>query len=271
MEAFLDFYYSIPTSVFTAFSVIERVACVLMIFFSSKYRSGFPKAGWYIFALFFPTLAGVVFIIKRKEMGAPDMKACPVCKSKYPKDFTYCHKCNIELDEYNPKKKQAQKVFALLFAVLFIASTLTTTIIDAGVLIDEIFSGEELDGEEPGIAVDGVYYDRNGNSYLSFYEVPLYTKDGECFIYSNATERYESKSDSLAVHECVIDKNGYVAEKAADELEYFPDESDDFEHYEDKDKNRYYPVTLIGWNEKGQVLLRSSYDALDYELLEEKG
>lgn len=76
-------------------------------------------------------------------------------------------------------------------------------------------------------------------------------------IYSNATERYESKSDSLAVHECVIDKNGYVAEKAADELEYFPDESDGFEHYEDKDKNRYYPVTLIGWNEKGQVLLRS--------------
>ncbi len=90
-------------------------------------------------------------------------------------------------------------------------------------------------------------------------------------INSNATERYESKSDSLAVHECVIDENGFVAGIAADELEYIADEADAFDHYEDKDKNRYYPVTLIGWNEKGQVLLRSSYDALDYELLEEIG
>lgn len=271
MDAFLNFYHAIPPITFTVIGIIERIACILMINFSSKYRSGYPRKGWYVFALFFPTIAGVAFFIKRKEMGAPDMKVCPICKSKYPKDFTYCHKCNVELGEYSEKKKKTQKIFAVFFAVLFFASCIVSIGADVISLANNIFSTEDEDDYlyEPGIEVDGVYYDRDGNGYRSFYEVPLYTKDGKKFVYSNATERYESKDASISLYDCVVDKDGYLSEVAVSELEYVDQTLTGDDFYLDADGNKYYPAELIGWNEKGEFLLRSRLDGLDYEVLAE--
>lgn len=270
METVANFYYTIPGALVIFVALLARVSCLLMIFFSSKYRSGYPKAGWYIFGLFFPFIAGIIFFVRRKEMGSPDMKACPVCKSKYPKDFTYCHKCNVELGEYDEKKKNAQKALAVLFTALFFVScavSLADEVVGLAVTLFADINDEQEYYNEPGIEVDGAYFDRDGNSYFSFREVPFYTKDGKKLVYSNATERYESKELSLSLDDCVFDRNGFLSETPASELEPVEQKSSGDIFYLDADNNRYYPARLIGWNEKGEFLLRSEADGLDYEVL----
>lgn len=271
MDDLLIRFYEIPNVVFAVIGLLERIFCILMIYFSSKYRSGFPKGGWYIFAFLFPLATGIVFFVRRKEMGAPDMKACPICKSKYPKDFTYCHKCNVELGEYDPQKKKTQKVLAAVFSVMFFVCGAASFVTNGVNLLAWDYFPAQDDGQaesgEPGVAVDGVYYDRDGNSYLSFLEVPLYTKDGKKFVYSNATERYESRDSSLSEYDCVVGEDGYLCETPASELKYVSDGLSGDTYYEDAKRNRYHSIFFIGWNEKGELLLCSEYDKLDYEVI----
>ena len=271
MDDFFIRFYEIPDICFAAVGLLERICCLLMIYFSSKYRSGYPRAGWYIFGFFFPFVTGVIFLFKRKEMGAPDMKSCPICKSKYPKDFTYCHKCNVELGEYDPKKKKTQKTFSVLFAVVFLLCGAVTLANSSISLIAWNYyppdDGEVEEYVDPGINIDGAYYDRDGNSYMSFYDIPFYTKDGKRFAYSNATERYESQDGYLNEYDCVVGEDGYLCATPADELDYVSDDLSGDAYYEDAEHNKYYSILLIGWNENGELLLRSDADRLDYEVI----
>lgn len=164
-----------------------------------------------------------------------------------------------------------QKVLAAVFSVMFFFCAAVSFVTNGVGLLARNYFPMQDDGQTdtggPGIAIDGVYYDRDGNSYMSFLEVPLYTKDGKKFVYSNATERYESRDLSLSEYDCVIGEDGYLCETPASELKYVSDGLSGETYYEDAKRNRYYSIFFIGWNEKGELLLCSEYDSLDYEVV----
>lgn len=268
MEAIYTFFEVVPAFVPSLVSVGSRLIAILFIYFASKYRNGNPGIKWYILAFFFPFIVTVVFLSKRKELGSPEMKVCPICKAKYPTTFVSCYKCNAELLEYDENKKKAQKAVAIISAVLFFALwtfSFAYSVMGALLPANGIFSDGITDHERSyGVSSDGFYYDRNGEKYTSFFDVPFYSKDGEKFTYSYATERYEGKNHSYSIYDCLVDENGFIVPLSGDDLDYHEPKNGSA-YFTDSDSNKYYDITWVGWTEDGTLLADSKFsvDILD--------
>lgn len=299
MSAIFDFVSAIPDFVWTICNVLSVVSLIGLIFFSTKYRNGQHKPLWYILSLFFPMIMFIVFLVQRKEMNGAGMKQCPICHNNYPPQFVTCYKCNIELDEYDEKKSNRNKLLATVCACLFVVITVISIVGSVFSAINMFGSlGEEFD--KPGVYTkisfedeDGnkVYYDAKGNAYTDEYDVPYYTEKGVKYTYNHATYRlHNSDGKSVDLYTAYIDKDGYMVIDKDDSIyinfnrEYFDENENEqievgdlfgveddeklFEAtpyysedsvYTDDDGNIYYDIMLASWTKDGKLITSDEY------------
>lgn len=243
----------------TYFSLICSVTAILVIFFSTRYRNGEHRPLYYVLAAFLPLIGLIVFAVNRKEMNGVGMKRCSSCHRKYPKEFVTCYHCNIELPEYDEKKRNADKILAIVMSVIFAISLVGSaigTVLNVGSIFDDIgsFISDEIGSttrkgfeDEDG---NTVYYDRKGKKYTDIDSVALYTKSGEKYIYSNASGFFQGP-DGKAIDpfSAFVDSNGYLVELDCDNLLY-----EDGVWKSVGDNKVYYDAASASWNEKGELI-----------------
>lgn len=243
-------------------SFLCSVCAILVIYFATKYRNGEHKPLYYVFALFFPLITLIVFAIKRKEMNGVGMKVCPSCHRKYPREFVTCYQCNIELPPYNERKKQIEKVCAIVLSVVFalscVLSSIKTVVSVADFMItavtdilgDDSYSSYFRQGfkDENG---NTCYYDMKGKVYSDPDDVALYTKDGAKYVYSNAADAYlGTDGGRVEYFYAFVDKDGYLVEVDFEDLYSGPS------GYIDEDGNKYYEAPIASWDKDGNLIIK---------------
>ncbi len=267
-------------------TILFHISVPLFICFSTNYRNGEHKTRYYVLGLFFPLIVLIIFLKNRKAMYGAGMKKCPVCGRLYPKEFTYCHNCNVQLDEFDQKKSNTQKALAIISAVVIAVSF--AGMIAFGVHVN-LKAGEELEEminqtekysftDENG---EIIFYDRNGEVYYDMSEIPYYTRDGKKYVYSNALECLSASDGStLNIFECFVDSDGYIVkdngeillaedktEDKTQDIDENADLDDIFEKtieemyvpyfetvFKDKDGNVYYEASEASWNKDGKLI-----------------
>ena len=296
MQELFDFFM-IFIPIIGVLEVFSVVFSILFMHYSAKYRNYELSLGWYICGVLFGIWTLIVFLIKRKNFTGPYLKVCEQCGDRYPESFQMCSKCLIDLPAIDRMKKEKEKKLSRIFGVLITlayVAALVVGIIMGMTFSESIFNGDYLYDSrlDNRISVDGVFYDKKGNSYESWEDVLLYDENGR--VYTYVIQEAETSEDELYLFEetyfvrddgekyfsydCYVTEDGwFYCDKAGilelysadtssmteDELDEYYDglvESYDEEYkyydypYTDKDGNLYYCADEASWNENGELI-----------------
>lgn len=281
-------------------AVLEILSVLFSLQFmhwSAKHMNQKLSLGWYVCGILFGFWTIIVFLIKRKDFSGEEAKTCIQCGDVYLKEAVQCSKCGIDLPEVNGEEKKKQKKLSRVFGALLVITYITAVAIGIvlgvgfGKDINDIVDDELFD-ENFRIAVNGVYYDKLGNSYEDETAVLLYDKEGRTYTYTleeitdeedeiySYEEEYYVRDDGkkYLIYDCYITQDGWFYCDRAYELElYSPDTSNmteeeldafyednlelyeaDYKYYDypyaDKQGNLYYDAFEASWNEKGELI-----------------
>ena len=282
----------------TAVSLLSTVFCVLFMHFCAQHRNHKLGMGWYICGIIFGPWAVLIFLLKRKDFPGSDLKECPSCGNRCPVSYEVCNRCLIELPKVDAaekaKQKKLSKIFGVGVIVTCIASLLAGFAVTAkmfGSMADILGSFEDFYYENDRISVNGVFYDKKGNSYQDEDLVPLYDKEGRVYTYTVIKETnkeygyeydefYYIRDDGEKYYEtdCFVSADGFFYCDKAGLLEYYQPDTDTmtdeeldayykdqmeadkapYKYYNDyvvdKDGNIYYCAYEASWNEKGELI-----------------
>ena len=274
-------------------TMLQRAFAMLYMHFTAKYKNQDLSPGWYIFAFFFPVLAGIVFAVKSKRFRHENTKVCSQCGDKYPETFSMCSRCLIELPDLDdPKrmqKKKLGKIFALVLAVITVVTIVLYVVVGVA-MVKETLELSEFD-ESNRIAIETIagetfYFDKEGEVYYQGDQVPLYGRDGE--IYTRIIKEVEdeafggtyetafyvdSNDNEYDPFNCYVDEEGYFYYDEDfiitwDDSDYDYDaDLEDCEEWFDEENYRYYQDRYVdeegkiyyyadqaSWNEKGELI-----------------
>lgn len=286
--------------ILSVIGIMTTAFCVLFMHFSAQHRNHKLGIGWYICGVIFGPWAVLVFLLKRKDFPGPDLKVCPSCGNRCPLSYEVCNRCLVELPDINTEEKAKQKKLSKLFGIGIIITEVVSIV--AGAIIGATMAKGifemvgDLDysvyDEEYRIAVDGVFYDKKGNSYEKGSDVVLYDAEGRTYtytveevtdedgpIYYQGEEYYvRDDGEKYFACDCYITSEGWFYCDEAYTLEYFyPDtekmtqeeldayyqlqvnqEGDGYRYYyeylTDEKGNIYYNADEASWNEKGELI-----------------
>lgn len=291
MEGLVDLMVYLP--VISLLEVFAAIFSLLFMHYSAKFRNHKLSVGWYVCGVLFGIWTVIIFLIKRKDFPGPEAKICLQCGKSYPEGFEECPRCSIGLPLINPDEKKKQKKLSRGFGVAIIITYLAALVVgifigmNAGDIIDDDMSLLDVDDR---IAVNGVFYDKMGNSYEDEESVLLYDEDGRTYTYS--AEDYEDEEYGLGyyeefyvrddgekyfIYDCYVTEDGWFYCDKACVLEVYPDtasmsekELDAYynalvEYYGEKYKyydypytdeagNLYYCAYEASWNENGELI-----------------
>ncbi|MBR5498431.1 MAG: hypothetical protein IKV76_10680 [Clostridia bacterium] len=293
VEFFETFGVMILFFAISLFQIAAAVFAVLFMHHSARYRNHTLSVGWYICGFLFGLWTLIVFLATRKDFPGPDTKKCPYCGCIFPSTFEECQNCHMPLpvsdEEMKKKDHKLSKIFctlAVIFYVLIIAGTVTVSV----VMVNDIIG--TVTGEYSGnrIAVDGVYYDKMGNSYENEADVLFYDEEGHVYTFTEKeiedddyvtySEWYYVRDDGklYAEYDCYVTEDGWFWCDKADVLEYYspepesmtPEEldayyenmindvEDEYKYYDyplnDADGNKYYSAYEASWNANGELI-----------------
>ena len=280
--------------------------CILYMHYAAQYRNKKLGMGWYICGIIFGPLAVLVFLLKKKDFPGPDLKVCPSCGNRCPVSYEVCNRCLVELPEVDEQEKTKQKKLSKIFGIGVILTFVIDTVLGI-VMMGSMVSGmmemfENFDfSENYRIAVDGVYYDKKGNSYEKETDVPLYDKEGrvytytvethegsEAYLYYTEDEYYvRDDGEKYFAYDCYVTEEGWFYCDKAYILDYYePDtdkmtqeeldayyklqvnqEGDGYRYYYDylvdEDGNKYFEAYEASWNEKGELITEANDPTLN--------
>ncbi len=291
MEVFASLTALIPA--ISALDLLMTVFLILFMHYSAKHRNHQLSVGWYICGFLFGIWTLIVFLIKRKDFPGPKTKVCYQCGRKYPDSFQMCSNCLIELPVINAEEKEKQRKLAKGFGIGVIVTHIAVTVVIA-VLCFVFFSGviDEVFSMNDRIAVNGVYYDKEGNSYENEDDVLLYDEEGKVYTYTEVevkesdyelmayTDYYYVRDDGkkYSVYDCYVTEDGWFYCDRAYELESWSPDTDSMSEeeldayyqeslemseseyryydykYTDSKGNIYYKAYEASWNEKGELI-----------------
>lgn len=203
----------------------------------------------------------------------------------------------IDLPQINAEEKKKEKKLSKIFGVAIIITYVAALII--GIFMGISFTKNILEGNifddswmEDRIAVDGVFYDKMGNSYEKGEDVLLYDEQGRTYTYT--VEEYEDSEDEWFTYteyyyvrddgekyfsyDCYITEDGWFYCDKAGSLETYSVETegmsekeldayynellesadDEYKYYDylytDGNGNFYYYAEEASWNEKGELI-----------------
>lgn len=291
------FNFTVFLPVIGVLEVLTIVLSILFMHYSAKYRNQQLSLAWYICGVLFGFWTLIIFLIKRKDFPGPNTKVCSQCGKEFADSFQICSDCLIELptinEEEKKKEKKLSKVFGILIIIMLIAAV-TTGIIWGATMTDSIIDSLDdmsIDYIER-IPVDGIYYDKTGESYNDDQSVLLYDKDGK--IYSFSVEEVVNEEDEFFsyneyyyvsedgekyfIYDCYVTEDGWfycdkggllelfeedtssMTEEELDEyynnlMELYDKEYKYYDYpYADNDGNIYYRADEASWNEKGELI-----------------
>lgn len=287
MEVLFDLVRYIP--IICLSEVLCIVFSVLFMHFSAKHRNGKLSLGWYICGVLFSFCTVIAFLIKRKAFPGPETKVCYQCSDRFPESFRMCPKCLIDLPEINSGEKEKFGRLSKFFGIGIIVTYLAAVIV--GIFMGNAVqkSIEEYSDVDYRIAVDGVFYDKMGNSYEDENSVLLYDEAGNIYTYTVETvnengfeyeESFYVRSDGQKYfyYDCYVTDEGWFFCDKAGELElkdtdtgsmteeeldeYYnsliEDNEEEYRYYDypytDTDGNIYYDAYEASWNEKGELI-----------------
>ncbi|MBQ8210559.1 MAG: hypothetical protein IJZ35_08265 [Clostridia bacterium] len=282
-------YFMLFFPVLGVFEILAVVFSLLFMHYSAKYRNQKLSTGWYVCGVLFGLWTVIVYLIKRKDFPGPHTKKCFQCGNSFPDSLDECPNCNIALPEINPDEKRKQKKLSRGFGIAFIITYIIIIIagISFGVLLsDNMYDYIEYLDEDDRISVDGVFYDKMGNSYDDEDSVMLYDEDGHTYLYTVETDdaldyekSYYIRDDGkkYVSYDCYVTEDGwFYCDKAfilelysvdtstmtQEELDAYYDEllEDEWEYkyydypYVDREGNLYYAAYEASWNENGELI-----------------
>ena len=222
--------------------ILSVLFSLLFMHYSAKYRNQKLSAGWYVCGILFGFWTIIVFLIKRKDFPGEDAKVCAQCGDVYLKDAVQCPKCGTDLPEANADEKKKQKKLSRIFGAAIVVTFIVAVAVGIifGVVFSEGVIDDKLLDENYRIAVNGVYYDKMGNSYEDETEVLLYDEEGRIYTYTleevadkeddffSYEEEYYVRDDGkkYLIYDCYVTQDGWFYCDKAYELEmYSPDTS----------------------------------------------
>lgn len=294
MDGFFNFMILIP--VLSVLEVTSVIFSLLFMHYSAKYRNKELSVGWYICGFLFGICTLIVFLVKRKDFPGPEAKKCFQCGNNFPDIILECPNCHIMLPEINHDEKKKQKKLGRGFGVAFIITYIAIIIV--GILIG-VFWMDNLDSymdyldADVRISVDGVFYDKKGNSYEDEDSVLLYDEHGHTYTYT--VEEVTDEDDEIFgyegyyyvrddgkkydLYDCYVTEDGWFYCDKAWELEFYSvdtstmteeeldeyydklmmdDSSKEYKYYDypyvDKKGNIYYSADEASWNAKGELI-----------------
>lgn len=204
-------------------SIVTTILAMVFIHYGAKHRNKKLSAGWYIGTFFFPLIAVIVFLNKRKRFPGPNMKVCVACGDKYPPVYEVCGRCLTPLPELDENEKikedKITKITGAAFWVSFAISTVASLVFIFTMMgsifgiIGEITGLDDL-GSRIGITDESgavVYYDKMGNSYENADDVLLYGEDGTT---------YKSEIEAVEEDGITYDQSFYVSDKGETYVDY---------------------------------------------------
>lgn len=277
----------ILTAVMTLLNILTIVFGILFMHYSAKHRNQKLSTAWYVCGIIFGLWTVLVFLFKRKDFPGDKVKVCEQCGVRYPVNFQVCSNCVIELPEYDSEIKNKQKKLSRIFGIAVIV-TYILSLVSVGFYVGGIVNRILNYEEQYRISVDGVFYDKKGNSYENEQDVLLYGEDGEVYTLTIETseidplseEYYYVSSDGEKYFEldCYVTEDGWFYCDKGGLLElYSPDTGtmteeeldkyyenyvmaydDEYRYYDypyiDEDGNYYYCAYEASWNEKGELI-----------------
>lgn len=287
------------------FTILEFAAIaftILYMHFTAKHRNYELSPAWYVCAVFFGFITLMVFLVKKKNFTAPDTKMCVNCGFKFPENYNVCTNCGIDLPpidtEEKEKARKYSKGFGIAVILVYILSGLAgvglgvaTTIAvfeEVEYLLDDEWSFYDASDR---IDVNGVYYDKKGNSYENAEDVLLYDDQGRVYTYVTE-EKYNEDfdytyyeefyvrddGDKYFAYDCYVTADGwFYCDKAGllelysvdtsimteEELDAYyntllEDQVPEYRYYDypyvDADGNLYYDAYEASWNMQGQLI-----------------
>ncbi|MBQ6930950.1 MAG: hypothetical protein IJN38_02375 [Clostridia bacterium] len=284
--------------VLSVLEILVKLFTLLFMHYSAKSRNKKLKGSWYVCGVLFSFWTLVVFLIRRSDFPGEEAKHCKLCGEIYLKEAEHCPKCSVELAESDKAEKQKQKKISRIFFALLVVTSVTSTVFSFAFgedaveeLLGEEWFDEEMLDESSRIAVDGVFYDKTGNSYENENDVLLYDEEGRIYTYTLETtqnehdlfpyeEEYYVRDDGkkYLAYDCYVTQDGWFYCDKACELEmYYVDLSTlskeeldayyeenvemaerDYKYYDypytDEEGNLYYDANEASWNEKGELI-----------------
>ncbi|MGN1442286.1 MAG: hypothetical protein ACI4XE_00450 [Acutalibacteraceae bacterium] len=278
-------------------AALTRVFSILYIVFSCKHYNEDLSIGLCVLAVFFPLIAVIIQLSRKKHFQGEGLKVCRQCGEKLPPSYEVCPRCLAPLEPYDEIKTKKSKmqsnvmlaVFSVSKAVLIVCmvvfiGTCFKTVLE---IADEgIFEPQRI-----SVTVDGkeVYLDKYGNSYDDADDVVLYSKDGTKYVYDDEYSIFVSdKNEEYESICCFVDSDGWFYYDGEDTLNYktMEDEIEDYYAQDDNisdvgldelfskffssldsgvwyddDGNLYYEANTASWNEKGE-LITVQYEAM---------
>lgn len=292
-------------------NIASIIFSILFMHYSAKHRNQPLTTSWYVCGVLFGFITLLVFLVKRSKFPGPDTRVCPQCGEKYIDESQFCVKCSAPLPVLDKEQKAKEHKYAKGFAIAVVVTYVLACILGAFVgamtskaIIEELNAEGVLSGESSfmsdladllatdgdadegtyslstyKIAVDGLYYDKNGNSYGQEGAVPMYTQDGRVFTLSLEEVLDEEDQsyyyanmyvceDGSMYHEldCYVDEDGWFRYDVKDSL-YYGEITDDevsdtpVEYayyafpYTDDEGKRYYSAYEASWNSEGKLIV----------------
>ncbi len=307
MEMYSEIFKYYP--ILSIVSLLATVLCVLFMHYSAQYRNHKLGIGWYICGVLFGPWTVLVFLLKRKDFPGPDLKECPSCGNKCPVNYEVCNRCLFELPSVPTEEKAKQKKLSKIFGIGVIITCIASLIAGFAVtgkmvetVMDAIGDFEDFYFENDRISVDGIFYDKKGNSYEDEDLILLYDEEGRVYTYTviketNAEYGYEydefyyvrDDGEKYYYYDCYVTEDGWFYCDKGHLLEYYyPDtesmseeeldafykeqmELDDSEYkyynnyYTDKEGNIYYTAYEASWNEKGELITAENDPTLEID------
>ena len=309
MNQMMDMYSEIFKyyPILTIIGIMATAFCVLFMHFSAQHRNHKLGVGWYICGVLFGPWTVLVFLLKRRDFPGPDLKVCPSCGNRCPVNFEVCNRCLVELPEVDTAEKAKQKKLSKIFGIGIIITEVVSLVAGAvlgATMAKSIFEMvgdiDSYYNDEYRIAVDGVFYDKKGNSYEKGSDVVLYDKEGRAYTYTTETENQDiyyydeeyyvrDDGEKYFVYDCYVTSEGWFYCDKASTLEYYyPDtekmsqeeldayyqlqvnqEGDGYRYYYeylvDEDGNIYYDAFEASWNEKGELITAENDPTVNVE------
>lgn len=287
-------YYPVMSIV----GILSTVLCVFFMHFSAQHRNHKLGLGWYVCGVLFGPWTVLVFLLKRNDFPGPDLKECPSCGNRCPVSYEVCNRCLVELPKIDTEEKAKQKKLSKILGIGVIVTCTASLLVSFAVagkmfssVIDIIGSFEDFYYENDRISVDGVFYDKKGNSYEDEDLVPLYDKEGRVYTYTVIKETdeeydyeydefYYIRDDGEKYYEidCYVTADGFFFCDKMEELHYYEPDPDKmtaeeidayykqqmeadkapYRYYNDylidKDGNVYYYAFEASWDANGELI-----------------